>query len=47
MHSMRLRMINPTHAFDGRKGGGRTMPFKAQILIAPLINQKRALWLGL
>ena len=42
MHSMRLRMINPTHVIDGHNGGGRTMQFKAQILIAPLIDQKRA-----
>ena len=43
MHSMRLRMINPTPAFAGRIGGGRTMLFKAHILIAPLINQKMPL----
>ena len=39
---MRLRMINPTPVFVGRIGGGRTMLFKAHILIAPLINQKNA-----
>jgi hypothetical protein len=43
MHSMRLRMINPTPVFVGRIGGGRTMLFKAHILIAPLINQKMPL----
>lgn len=43
MHSMRLRMINPTPVFVGRIGGGRTMHFKAHILIAPLINQKMPL----
>lgn len=43
MHSMRLRMINPTPVFVGRVGGGRIKPFKARNLIAPLINQKMAL----
>ena len=40
MHSMRLRMINPTHAIDGHIVNGRMMLIKARNLIAPLINQK-------